>query len=210
MFGIVNFGTFIIAGILLNLTPGTDTMYTLGNSMSKGKQAGFMAALGIGAGSLVHTMFATFGLSVILAESALAFNVVKYLGAAYLVYLGVKSLLSRGSMPTEVSDQQPKEKTRKVFFSAILTNVLNPKVALFYLAFLPQFINPSYANPVFSFLVLGITFTLTGTLWCLMLAAYASKLSTKIQQNSHVKVWFDRLTGAVFIGLGLKLAIAEK
>ncbi|MFY0652937.1 MAG: LysE family translocator [Cyclobacteriaceae bacterium] len=210
MFGIVNFGAFIIAGVLLNLTPGTDTVFILGKSLSNGRTDGIKAALGIGAGSLVHTLFATLGLSVILAESALAFNIVKYLGAAYLVFLGLKAVLSSGKKGYSLSSNSRHPKKGRTFLSAVLTNVLNPKVALFYLAFLPQFIDQNYANPMLSFLILGITFTFTVTIWCLLLAVYSARFSMALQSNQLLGSWLDRVTGLLFISLGLKLALSKQ
>lgn len=204
MFGIVNFWTFIFAGVLLNLTPGTDTFYILGKSISSGKKEGTFAALGIGAGSLVHTTFAALGLSAILSESALAFDLVKYLGAGYLVFLGIRAIINGKSENVMASNQKG-----RTFLSAVLTNVLNPKVALFYLAFLPQFIDPNYQNHILSFLILGITFTLSGTLWGLLLVSYAARLSSFLQSNDRFKGVFDKITGLVFVSLGVKLALSK-
>ncbi|MEQ9287293.1 MAG: LysE family translocator [Cyclobacteriaceae bacterium] len=205
MFGIVNFWTFIFAGVLLNLTPGTDTFYILGKSISSGKKEGIFAALGIGAGSLVHTTFAALGLSAILSESALAFDLVKYLGAGYLMFLGIKAIFN--GKPGNVVASNQKGRT---FLSAVLTNVLNPKVALFYLAFLPQFIDPNYQNHMVSFLILGVTFTFSGTLWGLLLANYASRLSTLVRSGGRVGRIFNKVTGLVFISLGLRLAMSRE
>jgi len=210
MLGIINLGAFILAGILLNLTPGADTMYILGRSIANGRKAGVLSALGISVGSLVHTLFAALGLSVLLAESQFAFDIVKYLGAAYLIYLGIRSIFSADKNGFELTQEMNSPDHKKIFLSGILTNILNPKVALFYLAFLPQFIDPSYGNPLLSFLILGIVFTTTGTIWCLILALFSSKLSAKIRENYRIKIWLDRITGIVFIGLGIKLALSER
>lgn len=210
MFGIINFETFLIAGIILNLTPGTDTMYILGRSISQGKKAGILSALGIASGALMHCVFAALGLSLILAKSALAFEIVKYAGAAYLIFLGIKMLISKTD--TEFKLQKNNEQTnyRKIYISGIFTNVLNPKVALFFLAFLPQFIDPSYVQSSLPFLILGLTFVSTGTIWCLALAFFSSKLSKKIRQNYKIKKWLDKITGGIFIILGIKLALSKK
>ena len=210
MLGIINLGAFLLAGILLNLTPGADTMYILSRSIANGKKAGILSAVGISVGSLVHTLFAALGLSVLLAESQLAYDVVKYLGAAYLIYLGIRSIFTKDKNGFELNQNMGPTNHKKIFFSGIITNVLNPKVALFYLAFLPQFIDPNYSNAFLSFLMLGILFTITSTIWCLVLALFASKLSDKIRKNYRIKVWLDRITGFVFIGLGVKLALSEK
>lgn len=210
MFGIINFETFLIAGILLNLTPGADTMYILGRAISQGKKAGILSALGISTGAIFHVIFATLGLSIILAKSAVAFMIVKYLGAAYLIYLGVKSLGFRAKGQLELETKAEHVGNKRIYMSGILTNILNPKVALFFLAFLPQFIDPNYAQSSLSFLVLGLTFLCTGTIWCLTLALFASRLSDRIRRNYKIKVWLDRITGGIFIMLGIKLALSEK
>ncbi len=210
MFGIINFEAFVIAGILLNLTPGADTMYILGRSISQGKKAGILSVLGIVTGALVHCVFASLGLSIILAKSALAFEIVKYLGAAYLIYLGIKTLLLKSKEEFELTEKNKDVNYRKIYVSGILTNVLNPKIALFFLAFLPQFINPDYAQNSIPFLILGLTFVTTVTIWCLFLAVFSSKLSNQIRKNYKIKIWLDKITGGIFIALGIKLALSKK
>ncbi|HNP17726.1 MAG TPA: LysE family translocator [Fulvivirga sp.] len=210
MHGIINFEAFLLAGIILNLTPGTDTMYILGRSISQGKKAGILSALGIATGALVHCMFAALGLSIILAKSALAFEIVKYVGAAYLIFLGIKMLISKSDGKFDLKKGNENVNYRKIYLSGILTNVLNPKVALFFLAFLPQFINPTHAQSFVPFLILGLTFVLTGTIWCLALATFSSKISNKIRQNYKIKKWLDKITGGIFITLGIKLALTKK
>ena len=211
MFGITNFETFLFAGIILNLTPGADTMYILGRSISQGKKAGIMSALGISTGSLVHCIIASFGLSIIIAKSAIAFSTIKYLGAVYLIYLGVKALLTKSQKEFEIEQlDKKKSSNRKIFISGILTNILNPKVALFFLAFLPQFIDPNYATNSLPFIILGLTFIATGTIWCLALAMFSAKLSDRIRRNYKIKMWLDKITGGIFIALGIKLALSKK
>lgn len=210
MFGIINFETFLIAGIILNLTPGADTMYILGRSISQGKKAGILSALGISAGSIFHVLMATFGLSMILTKSIIAFEILKYLGAIYLIFLGVKLLSNNSKEKFVIEKDLTKFDNKKIFISGVLTNILNPKVALFFLAFLPQFIDPNYGNSALSFLILGFTFLCTGTIWCLLLAIFSSRLSKKIRENYKIKFWLDRFTGGIFILLGIKLALLEK
>lgn len=210
MFGITNFTAFIIAGILLNITPGSDTMYILGRSISQGKRAGIASVLGISTGSLVHTLFAGLGLSVIIAQSPTVFNAIKYLGAVYLCFLGGKMLLNTASDNFKIQNIEEELDLKKIYFSGILTNVLNPKVALFFLAFLPQFVdNQSIGNPI-PFFLLGLTFVFTGTIWCLILALFSALLADKIKQNYVIKKWIDRITGGVFIAIGLKLALEKR
>jgi len=210
MYGIINFEAFLIAGIVLNLTPGSDTMYILGRSISQGKKAGILSALGIATGALAHCIFAALGLSIILAKSALAFEIVKYAGAAYLIYLGIKMLLSKSNEKFTLDEKSEKPNYRKIYLSGIFTNILNPKVALFFLAFLPQFINPNYAQNSLPFLLLGLTFVTTGTIWCLLLAIFSSKLSNSIRANYKIKKWLDKITGGIFIALGIKLALTKR
>ena len=210
MFGIINFEAFLIAGILLNLSPGADTMYILSRSIAQGTKSGLLSALGIATGALVHCMFATLGLSILLAKSALAFNLVKYLGAFYLLYLGYKAIMNKSleAMELDLKNQEQVNYT-KVYLSGILTNVLNPKVALFFLAFLPQFIDPTYASQAAPFFVLGLTFITTGTIWCIILALFAARLSQKIRNNRQFKFWLDKAAGSIFILLGIKLALTQ-
>ena len=208
--GIINFWPFLVAAMLLNLTPGTDTMYILGRSLAHGTRAGVFSALGISTGSMVHTLAAASGLSVVLATSATAFSLVKYCGALYLVYLGLRAFFpAQASGPA----QQPACRSiryRQLYLAGIVTNVLNPKVALFFLAFLPQFIDPAYPYTMVSFIILGGTFIVTGTCWCLLLAVYSAKLSTLLQARSSAGSLLGRLTGGLFIGLGVKLALLER
>ncbi len=207
--GILHFWTFLAAGILLNLTPGVDTMYILGRSMSSGMKAGILSALGISTGSMLHTLAAATGLSLVLSASATAFHVVKYFGAAYLVYLGVQMLFASRSIVSR-KDGRQSVNYKRIYLSGILTNVLNPKVALFFLAFLPQFIDQAYPTPFFSFLVLGAIFITTGTIWCLLLAVFAAKISALFKKNESTSKLLNRLSGLLFIGLGVKLAVMKR
>jgi threonine/homoserine/homoserine lactone efflux protein len=208
MFGIHNFGLFLAAGILLNLTPGPDTAYILGRSIAQGRDAGVASALGIGVGSILHTCAAALGLSAILATSAFAFVAVKLLGGAYLVFLGIKMLLDRGQYLSLPSDFR-RRTTLAAFRQGILTNILNPKVALFFLAFLPQFIDPLSPIKVRAFVALGLTFVTTGTIWCLALAWFASAWSERLRQSQALQQWLNRTAGALFVILGLRVAIVK-
>ncbi|MEW9052877.1 MAG: LysE family translocator [Neobacillus sp.] len=204
MFGIVNFEVFLVTAILLNLTPGTDTMYIVSRSISQGRMAGIYSALGISAGVVVHTLLAAFGLSVILMQSAFLFNLIKIAGAIYLTYLGVMMLVTKN----KVKEQQSltKKSNKKIFLQGLVTNVTNPKVALFFLAFLPQFIhtNAGVPSPI-PFILLGLTFTLTGGIWCLTTAYFSSMATNKLRGNYKVSTVLNRLTGIVFIAMGIKL-----
>jgi RhtB (resistance to homoserine/threonine) family protein len=205
MLGIHDFGLFLAAGILLNLTPGPDTAYILGRSIAQGREAGVASALGICVGSIFHTCAAALGLSAILATSALAFGAIKLLGGAYLIFLGIKMLLENRKQLRLPSNFR-RRTTAAAFRQGILTNVLNPKVALFFLAFLPQFIDPASRMKVPAFLALGLTFVTTGTIWCLVLAWFASAFSERLRSNKMIGQLLNRAVGGLFVFLGLRLA----
>ena len=216
MFGIENYLGFILAAILLNLTPGTDSMYIITRSISQGQTAGFYSVLGITSGILVHTLLAALGLSVLLANSPTAFMIVKYIGASYLCYLGFKMLTSKNSnsIANNLSKDQDVASQKavdgwQIYKQGVLTNTFNPKVALFFLAFFPQFIDASYAYGMLSFLMLGLTFATTGFIWCLCLALLAARFSTRLRENPSIETMLNRVSGMVFIGLGIKL-LTEK
>jgi RhtB (resistance to homoserine/threonine) family protein len=208
MFGIHDFGLFLAAGFLLNLTPGPDTLYILGRSMAQGREAGVASALGISLGSIFHTCAAALGLSAILATSAFAFVTIKLLGGAYLIFLGIKMILDRRRELTLPSNFRRRTMV-SAFRQGVLTNLLNPKVALFFLAFLPQFIDPASNMKIAAFITLGLTFVTTGTIWCLVLAWFASSFSKRLRNNETIAQWLNRAAGAVFVFLGLRLATAK-
>jgi RhtB (resistance to homoserine/threonine) family protein len=206
--GIHDFGLFLTAGILLNLTPGPDTLYILGRSVAQGREAGVASAFGISLGSICHTCAAALGLSAILAASALAFVTIKLLGGAYLVFLGIKMILDR-RRELNLKSQFRCRTTMAAFRQGVLTNVLNPKVALFFLAFLPQFIDPGSDTKIAVFVTLGLTFVTTGTIWCLILAWFASVFSEQLRNNEGISQWLNRTVGVLFVFLGLRLATAK-
>jgi len=203
---------FIAAGWLLNLTPGPDVLYIVTASLRSGVRAGFIATLGITAGCFVHVFAAALGLSALMAASATAFAVLKYVGAAYLLWIGVKILLAKA--PKDEPDlmaQSAVVDTRsrsQVFWGAFLTNVLNPKVALFFLAFVPQFIAPDAGDKAIAFLALGVLFNLNAVPvnfgWALAAAWMARRNS--VQRSMR---WLDRAAACMFIGFGLKLALSD-
>jgi threonine/homoserine/homoserine lactone efflux protein len=210
MFGTQHFGLFVVSGLLLNITPGQDTLYIVTRSVAQGRRAGLWSVLGIMSGAVLHTFAAAFGLSAVLATSASAFAVVKLAGAAYLVSLGVKMLLERPwSGGVGPSAPVAHESTWRIYRAALLTNLLNPKVALFFLAFLPQFVAPDAGSRVLAFLFLGAVFVFNGTLWCLLLVLFASALSRRVRQDGSSARRLRQATGAVFVGLGAKLATSR-
>jgi threonine/homoserine/homoserine lactone efflux protein len=208
MFGIHSYGLFILSGLLLNITPGQDTLYIVGRSVSQGRRAGVLSVLGISTGCLVHTLAAALGISAILTASRHAFAIIKFVGAAYLVYLGVHMWLSRVSAGQLVTNGPP-VRGWVIYRQGILTNVLNPKVALFFLAFLPQFIEPSSGSEPTAFLILGLTFIFNGTIWCLLVAWFASAFSRGLRRRRSTGAWLKRVAGALFVGLGLKIAFEK-
>lgn len=208
MFGTQNLLLFVAAGVLVNLTPGQDTLYILGRSIAQGRRAGVLSVLGITSGSFVHTFAAAFGLSAILATSAKAFLIVKMAGAAYLTYLGLRMVLHRSST-TGRPVTFAHESDWAIYRAGFLTNLLNPKVALFFMAFLPQFVAPSADFKILAFLFLGALFMTTGTIWCLVLAWFGSAMSRRLRENPSAGSRLRRASGAVFLGLGVKLAISK-
>lgn len=200
---------FIAAGWLLNLTPGPDVLYIVSHGLRSGARAGMVAALGIVSGCFVHVFAAAAGLSALLATSATAFTVLKWVGAAYLLWMGVKLLFSRGGRLDLADGPAPETDLWTIWRRGFLTNVLNPKVALFFLAFVPQFIRPDAAHPALAFLLLGVLFNLNslpinlGYAW---LAAWAARRLHVLQTAMG---WMDRIAGLMFIGFGLRLALAE-
>lgn len=206
---------FIAAGWLLNLTPGPDVLYIVRHALKSGVRAGMVAALGIVSGCFVHVLAAALGVGALLATSATAFTLLKWAGAAYLVWMGVKLLLAKAGssvVPAETGAATVAVSVvdlGRVFRQGFLTNVLNPKVALFFLAFVPQFIAPGTPDPVAVFLLLGLIFNLNslpinfGYAW---LAGWASRRVGTVQRAMH---WMDRAAGVMFIGFGLRLALAD-
>lgn len=212
MLGTTNLEVFIAAGLLLNITPGADILFIASRSAAQGIKAGIVAALGIGAGCFIHILFAAFGLSVLLATSALAFTAVKLAGGAYLVYLGIATLLSLAKKPA--ADNTPTllspQTYDKIFRQAILVNALNPKVALFFMAFLPQFVAPDGASPTISFLFLGCLFDLNGTLVNIVFAVGAAKIAGKFRQSGNLAIMLKSAVGGLFIWLGVRLAMTAQ
>ena len=211
MFGTHDLWLFVLSGWLLNVSPGPDTLYIVGRSTTLGWRAGAIAALGIGAGTLVHIFAAALGLSALLSASAAAFTVVKLVGAGYLLYVGVTLIRSANAKPSPASTAGPRAATmRGIFLQGFLTNVLNPKVALFFLAFLPQFVGSEAASKPLAFLLLGVIFDVNGTIWNLGVAWSAARLSSRFASGAQFKRWFNRCIGGVFIFIGIRLALAHE
>jgi threonine/homoserine/homoserine lactone efflux protein len=209
---------FTVAGLLLNLTPGPDVLYIVTNALRSGARAGVVAALGITAGCFVHIFAAALGVSALMAASSTAFTVLKWAGAAYLVYVGLRMLLARAPAAQEVVATDLiaaragitwASDLKRIFFQGFWTNALNPKVALFFLAFVPQFIAPDVANKPLAFLLLGLLFNFNGLWvnvgWALTAAWMASRLGA-VRAGMH---WLERAAGLMFIGFGIRLAFSD-
>jgi threonine/homoserine/homoserine lactone efflux protein len=209
MLGIQELWLFIVSGLLLNVTPGPDTAYIVGRSVQLGWRGGAAAALGISTGCLVHVFAAALGLSALLAASSAAFTLVKWAGAAYLCFIGVKMLLSRPPAPAKDPAPGSAITLRQVFWQGALTNALNPKVALFFLAFLPQFVAADAPHKAAAFVLLGVIFIFNGTLWCLGVAAFAARAAGRVRQSGRALLWINRALGGLFVYLGVRVAMLQ-
>jgi RhtB (resistance to homoserine/threonine) family protein len=209
MFDIDNFYLFLAVSILINLSPGPDMIYTAARSLSQGIKAGVFSALGIFVGCLFHITAAVFGLSKVIEESVLLFSIIKYAGAAYLIYLGIRSFLNKKKTKKEI-EPLPILTSRKIFLQGMLTNILNPKVAIFFLSFLPQFINPqsNYLKEQIAFL--GFWFDVQGTAILIVVACTVGAFKNILQKNTAIWNWQQKITGLILFGLGLKMFFSKK
>lgn len=211
MLGIHDFALFVASGLLLNLVPGADFLYVAGRSAAQGAKAGVVAALGIAAGCFVHVLTAIVGVSALLATSAQAFMLMKLAGAAYLIWLGLGLLRGAAMAATaETAQPTPPASSRTIFLRGFVTNALNPKVAVFFLAFLPQFVDPSAPHPSPALLILGLVFNLNGTLWNLCVAFGAAALARKVGGSTRVARIAKGTAGALFVVLGCRLATSTR
>jgi len=208
--GAHDFALFVASGILLNLTPGADTLYIVTRATTLGRKAGAVAALGIAAGCCVHIVAAGLGLSALLATSAVAFTAVKLAGAAYLIYMGAILWRTGPRSPTPAAAPAPATPLRRIFVQGALTNILNPKVALFFLAFLPQFVDPQGTQRLAAFLLLGTVFNTTGLLWNLFVAWSSAGIGRRFDGLPARMHTLHRIAGAVFVALGIKLALTAR
>jgi threonine/homoserine/homoserine lactone efflux protein len=199
---------FMTATLALNLTPGPDMLYVIARSVGQGKQAGAISALGIGAGCLAHTFAAAFGLSALLMSSAVAYDFVKYAGASYLIYLGVRALMSKSQLDQQA--ELERASLSRIFYQGLITNVLNPKVALFFLAFLPQFAKADNGSIAWQIILLGFLFNFSGTLVNIIVALLGGQIGELIKQRPAFAQAQRWLTGGVFIALGVRLAFAKR
>ncbi len=217
MFGIHDLTLFIISGFLLNIMPGPDTLLIMSKSASQGWRAGSVASLGIGSGVFVHVLAAALGVSAILASSATAFTIVKYAGAAYLVYIGIMALRQKAKNNTGTDDAESASPVsssplsmRSIYWQGFLSNALNPKVALFFLAFVPQFISHDSPDKALAFIILGVIFNFNSMLWCHFLAVFTSLASKRLKVSKSLSFWLNKTIGVMFISLGFRLALTAK
>ncbi|UEP48156.1 LysE family translocator [Burkholderia ambifaria] len=213
MLGITHFGFFVFAVFLLNITPGPDTAYIVGRSVAQGRGAGLMSAFGISAGCCVHALACAFGLTALLAASATAFTVIKLVGAAYLIYLGVRMIIARQAAEAsgaEAAQGTAAKPLRQLFMQGFWTNVLNPKVVLFFVSFFPQFVSADSPHKAWAFLTLGAVFVAMSTVWTSLVAWVAGSVTQRFSGKPGVKKWLDRTVGSAFVGLGLRLATSQR
>lgn len=209
MFGIHDVMLFVISGFLLNLAPGPDSLLIMTKSASQGWRAGCVAVWGICSGVMVHVLAAALGLSAILASSATAFMIIKLIGAAYLIYLGISTLLTRinndDTLPVAVA--KAPQTLRAIYMQGLLSNALNPKAALFFLAFVPQFISQDSSDKALAFLTLGTLFNINSLIYCHLLVAFTVFASKRVRLSHMVRSLLNKSIGTVFVALGLKLAL---
>ncbi|HEY7897744.1 MAG TPA: LysE family translocator [Gemmatimonadaceae bacterium] len=198
---------FMAAGLALNITPGPDMLYVAARSTSEGRAAGIVSSLGIATGTLFHITAVALGLSALLAAVPIAYTTVRIAGASYLVYLGVRALASRSANGPRSIERAP---LGAIFRQGMLTNMLNPKVALFFLAFLPQFVDPSRGSAAMQIVILGLIFDTSGTVVNTIVALATSGAANRVRVNSRLGEILHKFTGVVFIGLGVRIAYASR
>jgi threonine/homoserine/homoserine lactone efflux protein len=199
---------FLAAALALNLTPGADMTYVIARSATQGRTAGIAASFGVAAGSFAHSLLAAFGVAALVKQSEVAFLAIKIGGALYLLYLAWKAI--RASANAVALKELPPVSTGRVFAEGALTNLLNPKVALFILAFLPQFVDPARGSVIVQILVLGLIFNIGGTTVNCIVAVSAGAAAGMLRGSERFARWLNRFTALVFVGLALRLAFAER
>ncbi len=209
MFNFQNLYLFFIASLLLNLTPGNDMLYVASRSVSQGVKGGIVSALGVFVGCFVHILAAVLGLSIIISKSAYLFQVIKFAGAGYLIYIGIRSLLAKP--PTALAEDVPvKTDYLKLFKQGAITNALNPKVAIFFLSFLPQFVDVSSPYVKVQLFTLGVWFAVQGTTVLIIVACIFGKTKDFFKKNPKAVRIQEKITGLVLIGLGIKIAVSTR
>lgn len=204
--GIENFIAFLVTAVIFVITPGMDTLFVLNKSIGQGRRSGVLASLGVNTGVMIHTLLGALGLSVILAQSPYGFTLVKYLGAAYILYMGITGFRSKKDIfQTSNGEEKPKFQ-RGDFWSGFITNVFNPKVALFFMAFFPQFIIPENISSPIPFIALGTTYAIIGIVWLFTLSFFAGTFTEKIRNNPKIGLQLNKITGVIFMGMAVMVA----
>ena len=208
MFGELNLVLFLTASLVVIVAPGPDNILVLTRGISRGRTAALVSAGGASVGLVCHSLLAAAGLSALLAQSAVAFSVVKYAGAAYLIYLGAKTLLSRGGF--SFSGGEAALRLRSVFVQGVASNVMNPKIAVFFLAYLPQFADPAAGGMAPQLLLLGLAFALCTWIVFSVLGYFSGSVGDRLVRRPRLADWLRWLTGGVFVALGIRLALPER
>ncbi len=208
MIDLATLTTYVLVVLGLFLVPGPAVLLTLGRAASGGRRAGLATGLGIATGDIVHAAMATFGLSALLATSALAFQIVKYAGVAYLVYLGIRAMLERGGA-LDIPDAA-RVSFRKAYGEAVLTELLNPKTALFFLSFLPQFVRPENGAAVLQLATLGLIFVVMSIAYTSLIALGAGGVARWLARHRDIGRWQGKIIGSIYLALGLRLALQER
>ncbi|WP_100488404.1 LysE family translocator [Sporolactobacillus pectinivorans] len=208
MFDISYFSAFLFTSLVILIAPGPDMAFIMSRSIGEGRKAGIATALGMQVGVFVHICLAAFGLSAILMTSAWAFQIVKYIGAAYLIYLGIQTL--RRGKKINITSEKNTISVRKAFLQGALTDIFNPKVALFFLTFLPQFINPQVSNTIEQFFIFGLIFSVVGLVIDIVTSIMASLLRQKLSKNKRVLWWQQKISGFTLLSLGAWLAFERR
>ena len=210
MLDITNLSLFVISVFLLSVTPGPDMAYVVGQSVANGRRAGVISAAGVALGSCTHALFSIVGLTALIAASPVLFSVVKYAGAAYLVYLGTRLILDsfkKRTLDSEQPDIKRNARLNELLSKGFITTLTNPKVLLFFVSFFPQFVVPGGEHYTASLLVLGLAYTLVAFFTDATFALLAGTAAGAVSRNGVVQSWLDRVVGTWFIGLGIRLAL---
>jgi len=200
---------FFSAALAINLSPGPDLIYILSKTIAGGRKVGIASSLGVCTGAMVHVFAAALGLSAILSTSASAFSAVKYAGAAYLIYLGIRAFRSKGTTFDELDATNQKTTPWQAFKQGALVDILNPKVAIFFMAFLPQFVRSELGHTSVQIIILGGLVILVAIIVESIIILVASQATDFFRKNRTFSIWLDRILGSVLVGLGLRLALIE-
>jgi threonine/homoserine/homoserine lactone efflux protein len=201
---------FISTAIILNISPGPDLIYLISKTMSYGKRTGFATMLGFGTGAMIHTLFVSLGISVIISKSILVFTIIKYIGAIYLFYLGIKTILSRDLNHFGAQNKYKSESFLKSYVQAIIIDITNPKVAIFFIALLPQFYRNNGSSQLIQFMTLGVIIVLIGFIVESLVIILLDKIIKQIKQKPNISYVIDKVFGGILIALGIRLIFDKK